>query len=135
MGVPSCSRRPGLRLQNLRENNLALGPTPPGASYHYVELRVAGPYCLPLPGSLSESVKSDGIYTAGINAPSWKRCEWPLRTFVPPSPSSTKSPFEPPPSGISAQMTMEDRKSTRLNSSHITISYAVFCLKKKKKTK
>src|SRR5437667_1316811 len=26
----------------------------------------------------------------------------------------------------------EDRKSTRLNSSHITISYAVFCLKKKK---
>src|SRR5437773_6697330 len=28
-----------------------------------------------------------------------------------------------------------DRKSTRLNSSHITISYAVFCLKKKKKNK
>src|SRR5471032_1180878 len=28
--------------------------------------------------------------------------------------------------------TPEDRKSTRLNSSHITISYAVFCLKKKK---
>src|SRR5437773_6879390 len=28
---------------------------------------------------------------------------------------------------------VEDRKSTRLNSSHITISYAVFCLKKKKK--
>src|SRR5471032_1593611 len=26
-----------------------------------------------------------------------------------------------------------DRKSTRLNSSHITISYAVFCLKKKKR--
>src|SRR5437667_11611703 len=29
----------------------------------------------------------------------------------------------------------QDRKSTRLNSSHITISYAVFCLKKKKKNK
>src|SRR5215475_15011604 len=27
-----------------------------------------------------------------------------------------------------------DRKSTRLNSSHVKISYAVFCLKKKKKT-
>src|SRR5215467_15467591 len=27
-----------------------------------------------------------------------------------------------------------DRKSTRLNSSHIVISYAVFCLKKKKKS-
>src|SRR5690625_6023820 len=28
-----------------------------------------------------------------------------------------------------------DRKSTRLNSSHVAISYAVFCLKKKKTTK
>src|SRR2546426_12230236 len=28
---------------------------------------------------------------------------------------------------------MTDRKSTRLNSSHLVISYAVFCLKKKKK--
>src|SRR5438094_6027495 len=30
---------------------------------------------------------------------------------------------------------LRDRKSTRLNSSHRTISYAVFCLKKKKKKK
>src|SRR5215475_15057202 len=29
----------------------------------------------------------------------------------------------------------EDRKSTRLNSSHVKISYAVFCLKKKKRTR
>src|SRR3712207_7526367 len=29
---------------------------------------------------------------------------------------------------------MRDRKSTRLNSSHANISYAVFCLKKKKKS-
>src|SRR2546426_1261723 len=29
----------------------------------------------------------------------------------------------------------QDRKSTRLNSSHLVISYAVFCLKKKKKNK
>src|SRR5260221_4874522 len=29
----------------------------------------------------------------------------------------------------------QDRKSTRLNSSHTVISYAVFCLKKKKKRK
>src|SRR5260221_10718491 len=35
-----------------------------------------------------------------------------------------------------AQLTrMRDRKSTRLNSSHTVISYAVFCLKKKKKQK
>src|SRR5690554_7395254 len=30
------------------------------------------------------------------------------------------------------KVTPEDRKSTRLNSSHVRISYAVFCLKKKK---
>src|SRR5699024_12012879 len=31
------------------------------------------------------------------------------------------------------QIRGKDRKSTRLNSSHVSISYAVFCLKKKKK--
>src|SRR5688572_31092789 len=34
-----------------------------------------------------------------------------------------------------AQLVPQDRKSTRLNSSHSQISYAVFCLKKKKKKK
>src|SRR5437660_6860468 len=50
-------------------------------------------------------------------------------------PPPTLSPFlrykygllPPPPAST-------DRKSTRLNSSHVAISYAVFCLKKKKKT-
>src|SRR2546422_6738907 len=32
-------------------------------------------------------------------------------------------------------VTVQDRKSTRLNSSHGYISYAVFCLKKKKKSR
>src|SRR2546430_8976247 len=32
------------------------------------------------------------------------------------------------------ELAFQDRKSTRLNSSHSQISYAVFCLKKKKKT-
>src|SRR3712207_7311609 len=32
-----------------------------------------------------------------------------------------------------AEAVVKDRKSTRLNSSHANISYAVFCLKKKKK--
>src|SRR2546421_5419777 len=40
----------------------------------------------------------------------------------------------PSASSSSPQATL-DRKSTRLNSSHDQISYAVFCLKKKKKTK
>src|SRR5205814_5634541 len=34
---------------------------------------------------------------------------------------------------VSSGIPSEDRKSTRLNSSHLGISYAVFCLKKKKK--
>src|SRR5574341_2311284 len=34
---------------------------------------------------------------------------------------------------VGDERTSEDRKSTRLNSSHQLISYAVFCLKKKKK--
>src|SRR3712207_7165733 len=40
-------------------------------------------------------------------------------------------------SGIASRgnSTSTDRKSTRLNSSHANISYAVFCLKKKKKHK
>src|SRR2546427_4291436 len=37
--------------------------------------------------------------------------------------------------GCAAQRHIGDRKSTRLNSSHSQISYAVFCLKKKKKIK
>src|SRR5262245_58182270 len=35
--------------------------------------------------------------------------------------------------GANGQQRFVDRKSTRLNSSHLGISYAVFCLKKKKK--
>src|SRR5690349_23432975 len=37
--------------------------------------------------------------------------------------------------GDGVQDRPQDRKSTRLNSSHVEISYAVFCLKKKKKKK
>src|SRR5256886_6309822 len=36
---------------------------------------------------------------------------------------------------VAVSTAAEDRKSTRLNSSHSQISYAVFCLKKKKKKK
>src|SRR4051812_4383783 len=43
--------------------------------------------------------------------------------------SGTELILKPAPSEASAKTT--DRKSTRLNSSHMSISYAVFCLKKK----
>src|SRR3712207_7046263 len=39
----------------------------------------------------------------------------------------------PPGTVIADAAVSQDRKSTRLNSSHANISYAVFCLKKKKK--
>src|SRR2546430_5177585 len=47
-------------------------------------------------------------------------------------PYSTSDKQGPPLKGIFRKPYMADRKSTRLNSSHSQISYAVFCLKKKK---
>src|SRR3712207_7467005 len=42
------------------------------------------------------------------------------------------APDRPQPPGEDRPAVQRDRKSTRLNSSHANISYAVFCLKKKK---
>src|SRR2546426_7549081 len=53
-----------------------------------------------------------------------------LRTPITSIPSSYCNPVRFP-CGIT-QRRKPDRKSTRLNSSHLVISYAVFCLKKKK---
>src|SRR5205814_9108415 len=75
-----------------------------------------------------------------ISPARWARCPGGGRDFRPaqiptarcrdPSPSSR--PARRP---RTAAARPGDRKSTRLNSSHLGISYAVFCLKKKKKTK
>src|SRR3712207_8331749 len=47
-----------------------------------------------------------------------------------------ETPIEPARDGAAFDASRRrDRKSTRLNSSHANISYAVFCLKKKKKIK
>src|SRR6266511_5184613 len=46
----------------------------------------------------------------------------------------SRSPAPPAATGRTGRDPPPDRKSTRLNSSHVKISYAVFCLKKKKKT-
>src|SRR2546422_2914524 len=62
-----------------------------------------------------------------------------LQDFPPPKqrvknlPAIVLTLFRTAPCGKAAQ-TSQDRKSTRLNSSHGYISYAVFCLKKKKKS-
>src|SRR5256885_12158429 len=52
------------------------------------------------------------------------------------SPAKSPIPFTAPHGGIrrestSSRIALADRKSTRLNSSHLVISYAVFCLKNK----
>src|SRR5207249_6627716 len=62
---------------------------------------------------LDEGSLFDGFHAEGST------CVPPV--IVPPLPGTNGSPGQP------------DRKSTRLNSSHVSISYAVFCLKKKKK--
>src|SRR2546426_9309598 len=46
------------------------------------------------------------------------------------APSAPSAP--PMPAQIEPPVSTRDRKSTRLNSSHLVISYAVFCLKKNK---
>src|SRR5689334_24735833 len=59
-----------------------------------------------------------------------------LHDALPISPTEPHNPTPPPPCrsrSHNSGSTAPDRKSTRLNSSHSSISYAVFCLKKKKK--
>src|SRR6266511_5463871 len=48
-------------------------------------------------------------------------------------PASSQRSATPVPARPVRSSLAQDRKSTRLNSSHVKISYAVFCLKKKKK--
>src|SRR5437667_5750161 len=62
--------------------------------------------------------------TTSVGPPEWRfahRAELPVIVVY-----DRKGKWSSPRSGLMEQ----DRKSTRLNSSHITISYAVFCLKK-----
>src|SRR5437773_9726759 len=62
---------------------------------------------------------------------SYFSCKWRMATGLPLS--STRASASPSLTRSTTLRAKEgDRKSTRLNSSHITISYAVFCLKKKK---
>src|SRR5207253_6224841 len=75
-------------------------------------------------GSSGPSVKEGGTLTYIIDADAqtlnpFEAGDLPSMMYVRVPPSFTDGPDE-------------DRKSTRLNSSHVAISYAVFCLKKKK---
>src|SRR5699024_12400669 len=56
------------------------------------------------------------------------------RRTLPPGGHGDRSPILSRARGGGQGICARDRKSTRLNSSHVSISYAVFCLKKKKAT-
>src|SRR6266705_5235571 len=79
----------------------------------------------PVSASPAPFVSRDSVYRYILDLLDSARAD--LRTA---QAASAAFPFPLPP-GFTG---FEDRKSTRLNSSHRTISYAVFCLKKKKKT-
>src|SRR3712207_9002639 len=80
-------------------------------------------YTLSLHDALPISATWNGCACLEPTAPASSRRSW----TVPPAVSGSvrRTPWFP----------SVDRKSTRLNSSHANISYAVFCLKKKKKKK
>src|SRR5690606_40753728 len=84
------------------------GQSPPPPEIHTLSLHDA------LPISLSE-FKEGGAVLAEVGDRS----------------PSRDDESESPGDGKHAESRDEDRKSTRLNSSHVKISYAVFCLKKK----
>src|SRR5439155_27160575 len=74
--------------------------------------------------------------------PTWNPFRLVVSTRRPAAIATVRNPFTTrrPRNGRQAAKVVElserlvgDRKSTRLNSSHVAISYAVFCLKKKKK--
>src|SRR5436305_15261144 len=67
------------------------------------------------------------IYFKSVSAASARR------RASPPRPAESSRPFARSAADEAerAKGLLEDRKSTRLNSSHVRISYAVFCLKKK----
>src|SRR5690242_20971301 len=70
-------------------------------------------------------------------APAYRLVRRPLAGAGPGPAGGPDAPQGPPRLDQAQQQVVEhkggDRKSTRLNSSHMSISYAVFCLKKKKK--
>src|SRR5439155_20242509 len=75
------------------------------------------------------SASAPGAPTNAANSRSNARVLGPVVIHADLSVSTTSSISSCPITGIRG---VRDRKSTRLNSSHVAISYAVFCLKKKK---
>src|SRR5690606_41482814 len=82
-----------------------------------LSLHDALPICRSLPGLSSTGFIAGSGATRAASA--WTHWARPISAVVPSAAAQTIELFD------------IDRKSTRLNSSHVKISYAVFCLKKK----
>src|SRR5690625_5965975 len=101
--------------------------------------------CMPHRATLKSDPVRERWKRSAANTPNWQVTELNTRIMVLPmakgsvsfavstgQSSGTVARIEKYIAKIPAK-NMRDRKSTRLNSSHVAISYAVFCLKKKKK--
>src|SRR5207248_7121001 len=97
---------------------------PPSTLFPYTTLFRSGPWALLARKNLFEACR-EGIVLG--NNPGETSLVIEKNNFVNTRGANLRAM---PPAGASGKT--EDRKSTRLNSSHRTISYAVFCLKKKK---
>src|SRR5437899_8286006 len=82
----------------------------------------------------SAMMRKRWLFGAGIRRPSGSWACGTRRSCGAPRARSVRSRrrSRPVPHGARPPSSRRDRKSTRLNSSHLGISYAVFCLKKKK---
>src|SRR3712207_7706798 len=70
-----------------------------------------------------------GVFGKAAQLPGFDATDF--RTFIVPVGMLQGAGFTGAATGVNLARDIEDRKSTRLNSSHANISYAVFCLKKK----
>src|SRR5207249_12012896 len=88
-------------------------------------------YTLSLHDALPISSARTATTTPSSSSAARRRATWITAPEETPAntPSCSTSAWRP----ATASALETDRKSTRLNSSHVSISYAVFCLKKKKK--
>src|SRR5437870_11441879 len=91
-------------------------------------LGYAHPIVYPLPSGVEVAIdpKQTKLAISGIDRQKVGQVAAEMRSLRPPDPYKNKG------LRYAGERLKKDRKSTRLNSSHVAISYAVFCLKKKK---
>src|SRR5207249_9829190 len=109
------------------------------SSYHSASLHYS-PRCSPSPSSLYLCPPPFFLFFFFNDPPPPEIYTLSLHDALPISrseiaPTTRSRSAKPSADGPSRLRSVGDRKSTRLNSSHVSISYAVFCLKKKKKKK